>query len=230
MHTLIIAFTILITVGGYILSRQIFNKYKHPLLNPVVLTTIMVIIILSLFKLNFNDYKPGKDIMTFLLGPATVALAVPLYNNRQSLWKGLFPVFSGVIIGTLANIIGVTLIGKIFSFNETLIKSLAPKSITAPIAIEVSRISHGNPSLTAAFVVITGMIGSIVGPSLLTKLKITDPVARGLSIGTTSHGQGTAVILEEGEIQGAMSGVAMAIAAIFTSFIVPFIAPILLKI
>lgn len=229
MNILVILFTIFITIGGYILSRQIFNKYKHPLLNPVVLTTIMVITILLLFNLNFNDYKPGKNIMTFLLGPATVALAVPLYNNRQILRKGLLPIFTGIIIGSLTNIIVVVLVGKMFSFNETILKSLAPKSITAPIAIEVSQVIKGNPSLTAAFVVITGMIGSIIGPSLLNWLKVNDPVARGLSIGTTSHGQGTAVILEEGEPQGAMSGIAMAIAAIFTSFIVPFIVPILLK-
>lgn len=186
---------------------------------------MFVILILSLLGLSFDDYQPGKQIMTFLLGPATVALALPLYHNRKALWSGLVPVVLGVLAGSLSNIIVVVIIGKAAALEQNILISLIPKSITAPIAIEVAKLTGGDPALTAIFVVATGMIGAIAGPSLLNFLKVHNPVARGLAIGTTAHGQGTAIALQEGEIQGAMSGVAMALAAVFTSFLVPFLIP-----
>jgi putative effector of murein hydrolase len=106
--------------------------------------------------------------------------------------------------------------------------SLGPKSVTVPIAVEISRLAGGEPTLTAAFVVATGMIGSILGPTLLSAVKVKNPVARGLALGTVSHGQGTAVALLEGETAGAMGGVAMAIAAVFTALIAPYYLPLLL--
>lgn len=222
---IIIGFTILITVFGYWLSRYLFIRYKNPLLNPVFLTTMFVILVLTLLGLDFDDYKPGKEIMTFLLGPATVALALPLFHNRKVLWSGLVPVVLGILAGSLSNIIVVLLIGKAADLDHNILISLIPKSITAPIAIEVAKLTGGDPALTAIFVVATGMLGAIAGPALLTFLHVHNPVARGLAIGTTAHGQGTAIALQEGETQGAMSGVAMALAAVFTSFLVPFLIP-----
>lgn len=230
MESLIILFTIFITITGYVLSRNIFARYKHPLLNPVFLTTVIVITILLLTGLDFNDYKPGKEIMTFLLGPATVALALPLYKNRQYLWSGLIPILLGVGIGSLVNIVTVIVMAHLTSLEKAIVISLAPKSITAPIAIEVSKIIGGDPALAVVFVVATGMIGAIMGSSLLSLIRVKDPVARGLAIGTTSHGQGTAIALQEGETQGAMSGIAMALAAVFTSFAAPSIVPFLLRV
>lgn len=223
MKLTITIFSIIITVFGYILSRKIFNKYKIGVLNPVFLTTSIVIACLLLLGLDFEDYKPAKEIMTFLLGPATVALALPLYNNRKALLSGLIPVLIGVSIGSLTNMLIVFFIGKIALLDKKILLSLLPKSITAPIAIEVSKIIGGDPALAAAFVVATGMIGAIIGPALLTLANITNPVARGLAIGTTAHGQGTAVALQEGETQGAMSGVAMAIAAVLTAILAPLL-------
>lgn len=225
---MIVFFTIIITIAGYLVSRVIFNKFKNPLLNPVVLTTVMVIGILALSGLKYEDYEPGKERMTFLLGPATVALALPLYHNRKRLWAGFIPVLLGVAVGSVINIIAMIFLGQLAGFDNNIIASLVPKSITAPIAIEVVRIIGGDPSLAAVFVVMSGMIGSMIGPILLTRLRIYDPIARGLAMGTTSHGQGTAVALAEGETQGAMSGVAMAFAAVITSFVAPFLIPLFL--
>lgn len=227
MKYFVVVFTILITVLGYVLSRYIYQKTRNPLLNPVLVTTLIVIAALTATGLKFDDYKPGKEIMTFLLGPATAALALPLYRNRHYLRSGLVPVVVGISAGSLLNIISVIFLGKMVGFEQKIIVSLAPKSITAPIAVEVAKIISGDPALTAIFVVFTGLIGASAGPILLDVLKIGDPVARGLSIGTTSHGQGTAAALEEGETQGALAGVAMALSAVFTSVITPWLIIVL---
>lgn len=220
---------IVLTVTAYFISRYIFLKTKSALLNPVLLSTTAIIIILLFSGITFKQYTPAKDIMTFLLGPATVALAIPLYRNRVVLLKALGPILLGVISGSVFTIITAIMITKLGHLQNTIIASIGPKSVTAPIAIEVSKIVGGDPALTAAFVVATGTLGSVIGPGFLSLCRIINPVARGLAMGTTSHGQGTAVILQEGETQGAMSGVAMALAAILTSFIAPFLIPWLIK-
>lgn len=221
----LIAFTIVITITAYGISRQIFLKTKNAVLNPVLLSTTAVIAILLALGITFEQYKPGKEIMTFLLGPATVALALPLYRNRRVLRETLGAIVLGVASGSFLTILAAVLLAKLGNLETTIVTSIAPKSVTAPIAIEIARITGGDAALTAAFVVATGTLGSVIGPGVLTLCKIYNPVARGLAMGTTSHGQGTAVILQEGETQGAMSGVAMALAAIFTSFIAPFLIP-----
>jgi predicted murein hydrolase (TIGR00659 family) len=228
MRLAVILFTIVITVIAYICSRQAFLRFKNPLLNPVFLSTVAVIGILLGCGLSFNDYTPGKEVMTFLLGPATVALALPLYLHRDALTSYAFPILAGVAAGSLSTIATILWVGQLAGLSPQVLSSLAPKSVTAPIAMEIARITGGDPALAAAFVVATGMIGSMIGPLLLTKLKVSNPVARGLALGTTSHGQGTAIALMEGETQGAMAGIAMALAAVFTSLIAPYYIPLFL--
>jgi predicted murein hydrolase (TIGR00659 family) len=223
--TLLVTITILLTVILYLISRKIFLYTKNPIFNPVLLSTTVIIIILHYTGITFEQYKPGKDIMTFLLGPATVALALPLYLNRGVLRQALFPILLGICLGALSTLTVAVLLAKISGLDSLIIASIAPKSITAPIAIEISRLTGGDPAIAVAFVVFTGTFGSIVGASVLSFCKITNPIARGLALGVTSHGQGTATILQEGALQGAMAGVAMAVAAIFISFIAPFYIP-----
>jgi len=228
MKLLIFAACVLVTVGAYLVTRKIFLRYKYPLLNPVFLSMLAIIAALKGTGVSLAEYQPAKEAMTFLLGPATVALALPLYNNREVLKKHALPVFAGVVAGCLATIAAVLIAGRVAGLARGVLISLGPKSVTVPIAVEISRIAGGEPTLTAAFVVATGMIGSILGPTLLTALKVRNPVARGLALGTVSHGQGTAVALLEGETAGAMGGVAMAIAAVFTALIAPYYLPIFL--
>jgi predicted murein hydrolase (TIGR00659 family) len=228
MKLLIFAGCVLVTVGSYLATRRVFLRYKYPLLNPVFLSTLIIIATLKVTGGTLADYQPAKEVMTFLLGPATVALALPLYNNRGVLRKHALPVFSGVVAGCLATIAAVLLAGRVAGLAKGILVSLGPKSVTVPIAVEISRLAGGEPTLTAAFVVATGMIGSILGPMLLSALKVHNPVARGLALGTVSHGQGTAVALMEGETAGAMGGVAMAIAAVFTALISPYYLPLFL--
>lgn len=226
----VVHFTLLIalTVASYLLTRRLFLALKHPLLNPVFLSTLIIIAVLRGGGLTLADYRPAQGAMTFLLGPATVALALPLYNNRAVLARQALPLLAGVAAGSLATIAAALGAGRLLSLGKVVLLSLGPKSVTVPIAVEISRIAGGEAPLTAAFVVATGMIGSILGPSLLSLCRIKDPVARGLSLGTVSHGQGTAVALLEGETAGAMSGVAMAVAAVFTALIAPYYLPLFL--
>jgi predicted murein hydrolase (TIGR00659 family) len=222
---MLIFLTILFTVILYLISRKIFLHTKNPIFNPVLLSTTVIIIVFHYAGITFDQYKPGKDIMTFLLGPATVALALPLYLNRGVLLQALFPILFGICFGALATLTTAVLLAKLSGLDALIVASIAPKSITAPIAIEISRLTGGDPAIAVAFVVFTGTLGSIIGPSLLSSCKITNPIARGLAMGVTSHGQGTATILQEGALQGAMAGVAMAVAAIFISLIAPLYIP-----
>ncbi|GFO67851.1 membrane protein [Geomonas limicola] len=228
MKLVVFAACLVLTLGCYLATRALFLRFRQPLLNPVFLSTLMIIAVLQATGGTLADYQPAKETMTFLLGPATVALALPLYNNRRVLKNQALPVLAGVLCGSLATIAAVLWAGRLAGFARSILISLGPKSVTVPIAVEISRLSGGEPALTAAFVVATGMIGSILGPVLLTAVRVKDPVARGLALGTVSHGQGTAVALIEGETAGAMGGVAMALAAVFTALIAPYYLPLLL--
>jgi len=223
------AFTIILTVGIYFFSRKIYLKTRNSLLTPLLLSTIAIILILHYWGITFEEYKPGKDIMTFLLGPATVALALPLYLNRHVLRKSFVPILVGIACGAVSTLTTAVILAKLSGLDTLIVTSIAPKSITAPIAIEIALITGGDPAIAVAFVVFTGTLGSMIGAAFLTLCKIDNPVARGLAMGVTAHGQGTATILDEGQTQGAMAGVAMALAAIFISFIAPFYIPWLIQ-
>ena len=222
------AFTILLTVVLYIISRKIWIKTQNALLTPLLLSTAGIILILHYSGITFEQYKPGKQIMTFLLGPATVGLALPLYLNRHILRSSFFPILIGIVCGAVSTLTVSVLLAKVSGLEALIVASIAPKSVTTPIAIEIAQIVGGDPAITVAFVVFTGTLGSMIGASVLTLCKITNPVARGLAMGVTAHGQGTATILQEGQTQGAMAGVAMALTAIITSFIAPLFIPWLL--
>ena len=224
-NTAMNAFTIILTVVIYFISRKIFMKTKNALLSPLLLSTIGIILILHYSGITFEQYKPGKDVMTFLLGPATVALALPLYQNRHVLRKSFAPILIGIASGAISTLTTAVLLAKISGLDSLIVKSIATKSITAPIAIEISHITGGDPAIAVAFVVFTGTLGSMIGAGFLSLCKIDNPIARGLAMGVTAHGQGTATILEEGQTQGAMAGVGMALSAIFISLIAPFYIP-----
>jgi predicted murein hydrolase (TIGR00659 family) len=223
------AFTIVLTVVLYIISRRIWLKTQNPLLAPLLLSTTAIILILHFSGITFEQYKPGKSIMTLLLGPATVGLALPLYQNRRVLISAFLPVLVGIVCGCVTTVTTAVLLAKWSGLDRLLVASIATKSVTAPIAIDISRIIGGDPAIAVAFVVFTGTLGSMIGSTFLSLCRISHPVARGLAMGVTAHGQGTATILHEGQTQGAMAGVAMALAAVFTSFIAPFFIPWLLR-
>jgi predicted murein hydrolase (TIGR00659 family) len=220
------AFGIAVTIGAYALSLLARRRYPSPLTTPVLFSTVIIISVLLVTGISFSDYQPAKTIMTFLLGPATVALAIPLYKNRETFFRNLVPAGIGLLAGSLGTMITAGLIAHLFGFGPELVSSIAIKSTTVPIAVEIARIVHGSPTLTAIFVVITGMIGASFGPWWMDRLGITHPVSRGLALGTISHGQGTAQAATESELSGAVAGVAMGLGAVCTSLAAPWIVPL----
>ena len=221
------AFCIGVTLGAYLLSRLVARRFPSPLTTPVFFSATLIIAVLAQSGVGMADYEPAKRIMVFLLGPATVALAVPLYKNRQTLLRHALPSLLGLGVGSLATLGVALVLARLLGLPEVMRASISIKSVTAPIAIELAPIIHGSPSLTVAFVIATGMIGTMLGPWLMTVTGIHDPLSRGLALGTISHGQGTAQAVSEGELQGAVAGIAMGLAAVFTACIAPFVVPML---
>lgn len=220
-------FGLAVTSGAYVLSLWARRHYPSPLTTPVLFSTIVVIAILLGTGISFAEYGPAKQIMTFLLGPATVALALPIYKNRRVFFKNIVPAGCGLLAGSLGTMIVAGLTARIFGLTSLLTASIAIKSATTPIAIEIAVIVHGAPALTAIFVVTTGMLGASLGPWLMDRAGITHPVSRGLALGTISHGQGTAEAVVEGQLPGAVSGVAMGLGAVCTALTAPWIVPLL---
>jgi predicted murein hydrolase (TIGR00659 family) len=222
-----LGFGIALTAGAYILSLLVRKRYSSPLTTPVLFSTIIVIAILLLCGISFEEYAPAKQTITTLLGPATVALALPLYKNRQIFFRNLLPASCGLVAGSLGTMISAGLIAHAFAFTPELTSSISIKSATVPIAVEVARAISADPALTALFVVTTGMIGAAFGPWLMNRCRIMHPVARGLALGTISHGQGTAQAATESEFTGAVAGVAMGLGATCTALAAPYLVPLL---
>jgi putative effector of murein hydrolase len=188
---------------------------------------VIVIAILLATGVTSQDYAPAKRVITAMLGPATVALALPLYRHRQVFFSSLVPAACGLVAGSLGTMIVAGVTARAFGLAPKLVSSIAIKSATVPIAVEIARLIRAEPALTAIFVVVTGMIGAAFGPWLLDRARITHPLSRGLALGTISHGQGTAQAATEGEFCGAIAGVAMGFGAIFTSLAAPYVIPLL---
>jgi putative effector of murein hydrolase len=219
--------SIAVTLGAYVLSRVVARRYPSPLTTPVFFSTVLIVLVLSQAAIGVADYEPAKQIMVFLLGPATVSLAVPLYKSRRTLLANTVPALAGLVVGSLTTLATAVILARVLGLSDVIRASIGLKSVTAPIAIELAPIVHGNPALAAAFVIATGMIGAMVGPWIMTAAGIRDPVARGLALGTISHGQGTAQATLEGELTGAAAGIAMGLAAIFVSATAPLLVPLL---
>ncbi|MGV3465726.1 MAG: LrgB family protein [Heyndrickxia sp.] len=226
---IITVYSIILTIIVYLFAIFIAKKFPSPFTTPVFLSTTIIIIVLFASHISYQDYEPAKSIMTYLLGPATVALAVPLYKNRHILFKNFLPALVGVFSGTIFTIVTAVFLGKLFKLSNLILTSLSIKSTTIPVASEISKIIGGDQLLVAAFVMITGMFGAMFGLKILNGIRVSNPFSRGLSLGTISHGIGTSEAVKEGELQGAVSGVAMGISAVFTSIIVPMIIPWLIK-
>lgn len=216
-------FAIGITLAAYLGVRRLYLRYRHPLLNVVALGAGLIIAALLALDIPYSAYVPAKDIMTALLGPATVGLAVPLYRYRSLLLRCGPAIVGSVALGALLAMLTAAGIAKLGGLPKDVVVSILPKGVSIPFAVEIAQIHHGIPPLTAAFVVATGTLGSLMGGWLLNLARVADPTARGLALGTVSHGQGTATALMEGELQGAMAGLAMILAGILTAAFAPLV-------
>ena len=219
--------SIVLTIVVYLGARWLSIRVLSPLTTPLLTATIVMILILTIFNISYEQYTPAKAWMTYLLGPATVALAVPMYHNREVIMEKLMPALIGLTIGTVSTIISAVWLSKVFGLSETIQATAAVKAVTTPVAIETVVLIGGDPALAAAFVIIAGIVGAVLGPAILNLTKISDPFSRGLGIGTVSHALGTTQAVREGPIQGAVSSMAMGLAAILTSIIIPWLYPLL---
>lgn len=221
-------FSMIMTISVYIFSLKLSRKYPSLLTMPIFFCTAVIILILIVSDISYEQYGLAKDIMSYLLGPATVALAVPLYRERETILNNLRAVLLGISIGTTATIVTAVYMAKWLGLSDVMVRSFSIKSITIPIASEVAHVIHADPSLVTAFVIVAGMFGAMFGSLLLNIAKISDPVARGLSFGTISHGIGTSQALKEGIIEGATSSVAIGLAGIITSLLIPWLLPLMM--
>jgi putative effector of murein hydrolase len=219
--TLLTALFILLTIGAYALSRAVAKRYPSPFTTPVFFSTTLIVLVLVAGGIPYTDYQPAADLIATVLGPATVALAVPIHRHRRILLGALMPALAGIVIGVLVTIGVALVLGRLFGFDEQLQLALTVKSTTAPVALELTRIIGGSLQLAAALVIATGMVGAMFGQWLMDRTGIDHPLARGLAMGTVSHGQGTAQAVIEGELQGAIAAVAMGLAAIVTTIVAP---------
>jgi predicted murein hydrolase (TIGR00659 family) len=220
-HPLLLAVLIVLTVAVYLAIRRLYLRFNHPLLNVVALSAGLIIGVLVACDIPYAAYAPARDVMTALLGPATVALAVPLYRHRRLLRRYGLAIMASVAAGALLAMLSAGYAAKIGGLPRDVVVSILPKGVSIPFAVEIARLYDGIPALSAAFVVATGTLGSLLGGWLLTRVGIDHPVARGLALGTVSHAQGTATALMEGEQQGAMAGLAMILAGILTAAFAP---------
>ncbi|UUV17702.1 LrgB family protein [Fusobacteria bacterium ZRK30] len=216
-------FGICLTIAAYIIGLEIYKKFKLPILNPILIALIIIIPILLYFKIPLETYKKGGDLISFFLGPATVVLAVPLYKKIDLLKQHFIPILGGVVVGVLTSILSCTLIGKVLGMDLSLIKSSLSKSLTTPIAIELSKQVEGIVPITIVMVMITGITGAVLAPFICKIFKIENKIAKGIAIGTASHAVGTSRAIEMGETEGAMSGLAIGVAGVLTVFILPLL-------
>jgi len=214
-------FCLALTLAAYLVMRGLYMRYRHPLINVVGLGAGAVIAALLALDIPYRDFEPAKEIIGSLLGPATVALAVPLYRHRALLRRNALAILGSVAAGSFAAMLSAALIARLGGLPREVVMSILPKGVTIPIAVEIAAMYGGLPPLAVAFVVATGTLGSLVGCWTLSLMRVSDPVARGLAMGTTAHGQGTASALMEGERQGAMAGLAMILAGLLTAGLSP---------
>lgn len=217
-------FGIVLSLLSYWIAVQIRKKFPYPLFNPLLMSALISIAVLSFFHIDFNTYNQGAQMITFLLTPSTVCLAVPLYKQSQILMKHLDAILLSLLSGCLAGMLSITVLCLLFNASNTLLFSLLPKSITTAIAIGVSELIGGNSTMTVGIVIITGIFGAMIAKTVCHIFKINHPVAIGLALGNSAHAIGTAKAIEFGEIEGAMSSLSIVIAGIFTVVFAPLIA------
>lgn len=214
-------FGIFISLIAFEIGLFIYKKTKLPIFNPLLTATILIICFLKIFNIDFDTYNQGGQFINIFLGPATIVLAVPLYKNLNLLKKNFLPIISGIFVGTLVSVLSVISISFFLGLDNTLTVSLLSKSVTTPIGIEITNTLGGVTSITVLAIILSGIIGAIVGPTVFKILRINSPIARGISLGTASHAVGTSKALEIGEQEGAMSSLSIGVAGIITVFLAP---------
>lgn len=223
-------FGLTLTLAAYWVGRAVFRRTGgNAFAQPVLIAIVLVSAVLLLTGVSYGDYLNGGRLIALLLGPATVALALPLHHEWERVRRSAVPVLVGVAVGTLTSTTTAVLVTGWLGAGEVLQKTVAPKATTTPVAIALAEQLGAVPSLTAVVTIIAGITGAVLGPWVLTRLRVHDEEARGLAIGAVSHGIGTARALHESRTEGAFSGLSMALTALATALTVPWLVPLLIE-
>lgn len=204
---------VVLTVLCYTIARLLNKKFQSALLNPVLVAMLMIMFLILLTPLEYENYQKGASYIGKSLGPVVVLLAIPLYKHRFSIKRYFIPIILGVFINILSSVLMIVGLSYIFELEEVMMMTLIPKSITTPMAMEVSQMLQGMPDITVVVVIVTGILGAVVAPFIM-RLGIRKNIAKGIAIGASSHGIGTAKAMEMDDEVGAMSSLAMGLAGI----------------
>lgn len=217
---LYLTLTLIAYQAGVYLSKR---SHYHPLVNPVLIAIVVVVVVLMTTGTDYKTYFSGAQLLHFLLGPATVALAIPLYRAYDHIRRSAAAIAVAIVSGCIFAIVSTVAIASMFGASRETLLSLAPKSATTPIAMGVSNLIGGDASLTAIFVILTGILGVMVSTWVLDLVRVKDARARGLAIGLVAHGIGTAHKLQVNELTGAFAGLAMGLNGLATAMLVPLL-------
>jgi len=219
-------FALAITIIAYYLSLKLKNQIKHPIVNVVVISAVLIFVTLQLVGVEIDSYKESATIITRFLNPLIVLLAVPLYKKRKMLVENLVPILSGIIVSIIIAFASVYVLSLVLGLNQVLIVTLLPKSITTPLAIEASTALEGIPSITVLAVIVTGITGTLIFEVVVKLFGLKTDLAKGIALGAASHAIGTSKALETSKECGASSSLALGLSGIFTVLIVVILTTI----
>jgi predicted murein hydrolase (TIGR00659 family) len=216
-------FMLTLVMGTFLLGVWIYKRTKITILQPLLISMVIIIPFLKATGIDYHTFYQQTRLLNFMLGPSVVALGFVLYEQMEHIRGNVLSILTAVFVGSFVGIFSVLLIAKLLGADHLLMASLAPKSVTTPIAISLAEKNGGVPALTAAFVVICGLFGGLVGPIILRRLGIKSKIAQGLAMGSASHALGTVRALEMGALEGAISGLAIGIMGIMTALMIPLV-------
>ena len=217
-------FGVFVTLAAYFLGLKVKEKTGLAIMNPLLIAIVLVMLLLRGLDIDYAAYNQSARLVSSLLTPATVCLAVPLYEQLQLLKRHKAAILTGVISGVLTSLVCVLVLAMLFGLDHAAYVTLLPKSITTAIGMGLSEELGGYVSITVAAIIATGILGNIIGESVCRLFHITDPIARGIALGTAAHAMGTAKAMELGPIEGAMSSLSIVVAGVFTVVFASFFA------
>lgn len=206
---------------GFAIGSWLKKKLKSPIINPLLISIIISIVVLVVAGVDYDTYNASAKYLSYLLTPSTVCLAIPLYEQLPLLKKNFVAIILGIFSGALTSVVCVWALSSLMKLSHLEYASLLPKSVTTAIGIGISEELGGYVTITIAVIVITGILGNLLAEIVYKIFKVTEPIAKGVGIGTSSHAMGTAKAIEIGEVEGAMSGLSIVVAGIFTVILAP---------
>lgn len=212
-----------LTLGAYLGAQHLFSRYRKSWLNPVLVAIVLIAIVLQIGGAKVEDYLEATRMLVFMLSPTVICLALILYEQTSALKRQAFAIVTAVCIGGLVNVIVGVYLSRWLGLPEPFVQAMSTKAVTTPIALELSKTLGGEASLTVAFVLLSGIMGAVWGLPFLRLVGVKNEMAKGLAIGTVSHGIGTARAQQESDLMAAAAALAMALNGMFTAFYLPYL-------